>query len=137
MSREIPVIDIGCLWGSTARADLSDLARQIDTACRSAGFFYIANHQVPAAVISDAGVADAELVVVAVPSRVFAEVVETLPGDAPVLSLTKGLDPASGELLVHGPLLFDGYFDNPDATAEAFTCFSSVSCPSRIASNTR
>jgi glycerol-3-phosphate dehydrogenase (NAD(P)+) len=54
---------------------------------------------VRAAAISDAGVADAELVVVAVPSRVFAEVVETLPGDAPVLSLTKGLDPATGARL--------------------------------------
>lgn len=31
------------------------------------------------------------------------------------------LDPVSGEMQVHGPLLFDGYFDNPEATAEAFT----------------
>ena len=46
--------------------------------------------------IADAPVADAELVVVAVPSRVFGEVVSQLPGDAPVLSLTKGLDPATG-----------------------------------------
>src|SRR5204862_8279705 len=36
---------------------------------------------------------------VAVPSRAFAEVVERLPGDAPVLSLTKGLDPATGDRL--------------------------------------
>jgi glycerol-3-phosphate dehydrogenase (NAD(P)+) len=39
---------------------------------------------------------DAELVVVAVPSRSFAEVVESIPGTAPLLSLTKGLDPATG-----------------------------------------
>jgi glycerol-3-phosphate dehydrogenase (NAD(P)+) len=38
----------------------------------------------------------AELIVIAVPSASFAEVVETLPGDAPVLSLTKGLDPETG-----------------------------------------
>src|SRR5207244_13016404 len=38
-------------------------------------------------------------VVVPVPSKVFAEVVAGLPGDAPVLSLTKGLDPATGERL--------------------------------------
>jgi glycerol-3-phosphate dehydrogenase (NAD(P)+) len=42
---------------------------------------------------------EAELVVVAVPSRVFGEVVSALPGVAPVLSLTKGLDPATGERL--------------------------------------
>jgi glycerol-3-phosphate dehydrogenase (NAD(P)+) len=43
--------------------------------------------------------ADVDVVVVAVPSRAFASVVERLPGDAPVLSLTKGLDPATGERL--------------------------------------
>jgi glycerol-3-phosphate dehydrogenase (NAD(P)+) len=49
--------------------------------------------------------ADVDAMVVAVPSRSFAEVVAALPGDAPVLSLTKGLDPDTGERLsttVHG-----------------------------------
>jgi len=41
-------------------------------------------------------VADAELVVVAVPSRSFGDVVRDLPGSSPVLSLTKGLDPTTG-----------------------------------------
>jgi glycerol-3-phosphate dehydrogenase (NAD(P)+) len=41
----------------------------------------------------------AALVVVAVPSASFAEVVESLPGDTPLLSLTKGLDPETGERL--------------------------------------
>ena len=41
----------------------------------------------------------AELVVVAVPSRSFAEVVESLPDGTPLLSLTKGLDPQTGERL--------------------------------------
>jgi glycerol-3-phosphate dehydrogenase (NAD(P)+) len=54
---------------------------------------------IEAATIEDAPVADAELVVVAVPSRVFGEVVATLPGTASILSLTKGLDPTSGERL--------------------------------------
>jgi glycerol-3-phosphate dehydrogenase (NAD(P)+) len=43
--------------------------------------------------------ADVDVVVVAVPSPSFADVVAALPGDAPVLSLTKGLDPATGERL--------------------------------------
>ena len=49
--------------------------------------------------------ADVDAVVVAVPSTSFADVVAGLPGNAPVLSLTKGLDPATGERLsttVHG-----------------------------------
>jgi glycerol-3-phosphate dehydrogenase (NAD(P)+) len=54
---------------------------------------------VDATTIAEAPVAEAELVVVAVPSRVFGEVVAQLPGSAPVLSLTKGLDPATGERL--------------------------------------
>jgi glycerol-3-phosphate dehydrogenase (NAD(P)+) len=43
--------------------------------------------------------ADVDVVVVAVPSLAFAEVVEALPGEAPVLSLVKGLDPETGERL--------------------------------------
>jgi len=54
---------------------------------------------VRACAISEAPIAEAELVVVAVPSRSFGEVVAVLPGSAPVLSLTKGLDPATGERL--------------------------------------
>jgi len=54
---------------------------------------------VAAATVATAPVADAELVVVAVPSRSFRAVVESLPGTAPVLSLTKGLDPETGERL--------------------------------------
>jgi glycerol-3-phosphate dehydrogenase (NAD(P)+) len=54
---------------------------------------------VTACTIEDAHVADADLVAVAVPSRAFRDVVEALPGRAPVLSLAKGLDPASGRRL--------------------------------------
>jgi glycerol-3-phosphate dehydrogenase (NAD(P)+) len=42
---------------------------------------------------------DADVIVVAVPSSAFARVAAALPGDAPVLSLTKGLDPETGERL--------------------------------------
>jgi glycerol-3-phosphate dehydrogenase (NAD(P)+) len=54
---------------------------------------------IAAATVAEAPVADAELVAVAVPSSVFGEVVAALPGSAPLLSLTKGLDPATGARL--------------------------------------
>ncbi|HEU5263957.1 MAG TPA: NAD(P)H-dependent glycerol-3-phosphate dehydrogenase [Gaiellaceae bacterium] len=52
-----------------------------------------------AVTIVGAPVSEADLVVVAVPSRVFGEVVGALPGSAPILSLSKGLDPATGKRL--------------------------------------
>jgi glycerol-3-phosphate dehydrogenase (NAD(P)+) len=42
---------------------------------------------------------DVDAVVVAVPSGAFGAVVDRIPGRAPVLSLTKGLDPETGERL--------------------------------------
>lgn len=53
---------------------------------------------VEARAVADAGelFEDADLVVVAVPSRSFAAAISGLPGSAPLLSLTKGLDPTSG-----------------------------------------
>jgi glycerol-3-phosphate dehydrogenase (NAD(P)+) len=50
-------------------------------------------------VTTDALPADTDVNVLAVPSKAFAEVAAALPGDAPVLSLTKGLDPATGDRL--------------------------------------
>jgi glycerol-3-phosphate dehydrogenase (NAD(P)+) len=44
-------------------------------------------------------VADVDVIVAAVPSAAFGDVVEALPGTAPILSLAKGLDPATGERL--------------------------------------
>jgi glycerol-3-phosphate dehydrogenase (NAD(P)+) len=54
---------------------------------------------VRATAIEDAGYDDADAVVVAVPSKAFGETVRALPGDAPLLSLTKGLDPETGARL--------------------------------------
>ena len=51
------------------------------------------------AALDDAPYEDAELVVLAVPSHAFREVLTHVRGRAPVLSLTKGLDPATGERL--------------------------------------
>ncbi len=58
-----------------------------------------------ATTIVEAPLETADLVVVALPSRVFGSVVENLGGSAPILSLTKGLDPMTGSrlsTLVHG-----------------------------------
>jgi glycerol-3-phosphate dehydrogenase (NAD(P)+) len=54
---------------------------------------------ISATTIDAAPIANAELVVLAVPSRAFSDVAAALPGNSPVLSLTKGLDPATGERL--------------------------------------
>ncbi|MGH2921899.1 MAG: 2-dehydropantoate 2-reductase N-terminal domain-containing protein, partial [Gaiellaceae bacterium] len=51
------------------------------------------------AVTLDDGLPQTDLTVIAVPSRSFAEVVRSLPPDGPVLSLTKGLDPETGDRL--------------------------------------
>ena len=56
-------------------------------------------HGVAATTVEQAPAGAADLVVLAVPSRAFAEVVRALPGTCPVLSLTKGLDPATGARL--------------------------------------
>jgi glycerol-3-phosphate dehydrogenase (NAD(P)+) len=49
--------------------------------------------------LDDATFDGTDLVVIAVPSRAFGEVVAGLPPDGPVLSLTKGLDPGTGKRL--------------------------------------
>jgi glycerol-3-phosphate dehydrogenase (NAD(P)+) len=54
---------------------------------------------VSAATVEAAPAAAANLVVLAVPSASFGDVVGALPGRAPVLSLTKGLDPETGDRL--------------------------------------
>ena len=54
---------------------------------------------VSATTVDDPSLAGADLHVIAVPSQAFGRVVRALPGAAPVLSLTKGLDPETGERL--------------------------------------
>ena len=55
---EIPIIDIGGLFGEAPAEAVTEIARQVSEACRRTGFFYIANHGVPAALIADAFAAD-------------------------------------------------------------------------------
>jgi glycerol-3-phosphate dehydrogenase (NAD(P)+) len=54
--------------------------------------------EVGAVTLAD-GLPDTDLTVIAVPSRSFGEIVRTLPPNGPVLSLTKGLDPETGDRL--------------------------------------
>jgi glycerol-3-phosphate dehydrogenase (NAD(P)+) len=49
--------------------------------------------------VAGTGLDEAELIVLAVPSKTFGDVARSLPGTAPVLSLSKGLDPASASRL--------------------------------------
>src|ERR687885_856404 len=75
-------------------------ARVIEETGRNPRYLRIVDlHGIPAAPLPEAPVAEADVVVVALPSRAFAAVVDDLPGAAPILSLTKGLDPATGERL--------------------------------------
>src|SRR5215210_4994035 len=54
---------------------------------------------VDAVPLAEARAADSELVVLAVPSSAFADVIADLDGTTPILSLTKGLDPGTGNRL--------------------------------------
>jgi glycerol-3-phosphate dehydrogenase (NAD(P)+) len=76
-------------WGTTFADLLTERGHDV----------VLAGRRPPAVPVAEAPVEDAELVCIAVPSRAFREVVETLPGMAPRLILTKGLDPATGKRL--------------------------------------
>jgi glycerol-3-phosphate dehydrogenase (NAD(P)+) len=103
----------GGSWGSAFSTLLRDRRHEVTLACRDAEQAaaiaetgrnprYLTSLDlsgIAAVPLEDAALADAELVVVAVPSSAYADVVAAIPGDAPVLSLTKGLDPATGERL--------------------------------------
>jgi glycerol-3-phosphate dehydrogenase (NAD(P)+) len=81
---KVAVVGAGS-WGSAFAGVLGDRGHEVTLAGRDAP--------------ENEGVAAAELLCVAVPSRVFREVTASLPGTAPLIILTKGLDPASGRRL--------------------------------------
>ena len=100
-------------WGSAFAWLLRERGHEVAIACRdpeqaraiaetgrNPRYLQIADLTgIAATTISDASIADADVVAVSVPSRAFGEVVAALPGAAPILTLTKGLDPATGNLL--------------------------------------
>jgi glycerol-3-phosphate dehydrogenase (NAD(P)+) len=100
-------------WGTAFAWLLHDRGHEVALACRSADqarairetgrnprYSTTADLRgIEATTVAEAPYAEADVVVVSVPSRVFHEVVEAIPGDAPILSLTKGLDPTTGARL--------------------------------------
>jgi glycerol-3-phosphate dehydrogenase (NAD(P)+) len=103
----------GGTWGTCFSRLLADRGFEVTLATRRAEDAQVINETghnpryltqvdlrgVAATTVADAPIATADLVVVAVPSREFRSVVRELPGEAPVLILTKGLDPETGERL--------------------------------------
>ena len=77
----------------------AEQAEQIEATGRNPRYLTTVDLRAAEAVALADAPGDVDVMVVAVPSRAFADVVDALPGEAPVLSLTKGLDPATGERL--------------------------------------
>src|SRR5438445_4187256 len=103
----------GGSWGSAFSCLLRDRGHEVTLACRdpeqaqaiaetgrNPRYLQAADLSgIAATTIAAAPVDGADVVAVAVPSRAFGEVVAGLAGAAPVLTLTKGLDPITGNLL--------------------------------------
>ena len=103
----------GGSWGSVFAILLAERGHEVTLACRDPEQARVVNETgrnpryvtdadlsaVTAATLAEAPVAEADLVCLAVPSRAYREVAESLVGAAPVLSLTKGLDPETGSRL--------------------------------------
>src|SRR3712207_6225311 len=100
-------------WGTTFAGLLHGCGHEVTLACRDPAdadamrrtgrnpryATGVALGGITPAVLRDAAVETTDVVVVAVPSRVFRAVVASLPGTAPIVSLTKGLDPGTGSRL--------------------------------------
>ncbi len=97
----------GGSWGTAFSVSLRDHGHEVTLACRSEEqaaaitetghnpryLSHVDLHDIASTTIAEAPVADANLAVVAVPSAAFGATVAALPGNCPILSLTKGLDP--------------------------------------------
>jgi glycerol-3-phosphate dehydrogenase (NAD(P)+) len=103
----------GGSWGTAFSRLLADRAHDVTLACRdpeqaraieetgrNPRYLRVVDLRgIPAAPLAEAPIAEADLVVLALPSRAFGAVVGSLRGTSPILGLTKGLDPGTGERL--------------------------------------
>ena len=102
----------GGSWGTAFAWLLVEHGHEVTLACRDPAQAAAIAHRSEPALLTEGrplprrggdhrgrAVEEPNLVVVAVPSAAFRDVVDALPGRAPILSLTKGLDPATGERL--------------------------------------
>jgi glycerol-3-phosphate dehydrogenase (NAD(P)+) len=100
----------GGTWGTAFSRLLADRGHEVVLACRDAAQAaaiaetgrnprYLPGVDLRGVSAAAEAPAGADLYVLAVPSRAFAEVAAGLPPGGPALSLTKGLDPAGGERL--------------------------------------
>lgn len=100
----------GGTWGTAFSRLLADRGHEVTLACRdpeqAAAIAesgrnprYLSSVDLHGVAAVHEAPAGADLYVLAVPSRAFAEVAAGLPAGGPALSLTKGLDPATGERL--------------------------------------
>ena len=103
----------GGSWGTAFARLLAEHGHEVTLACRDAEQARAISETgrnprylpeadlsgVEALGLAEARLAAADLLVMAVPSSAFAAVAEGLPEEGPVLSLTKGLDPATGNRL--------------------------------------
>jgi glycerol-3-phosphate dehydrogenase (NAD(P)+) len=112
----------GGSWGTVFSSLLSERGHDVTLACRDPQQARVIAETgrnpryltevdlagIRATAIEAAALEQAELVALAVPSRVFKQVAAALPGESPVLILTKGLDPDTGrrlsELFVDRPV---------------------------------
>ncbi len=100
----------GGSWGTAFSRLLADRGHEVTLACRdpdqasSIGATgrnprYLSDVDLEGVAATDAVPPGADVYVLAVPSAAFGEVAASLPPGGPALSLTKGLDPASGARL--------------------------------------